>query len=89
MRRGHSVNHHKPECLPALTMVALYISEARETAHLKSPVPGPLDKAMTWTLLARLNWRLEEMSTCLESSRAQVGQIMEIFLVDLVALWII
>ena len=35
--------------------------EACETANCQSPVPGPLDKATTWILLARLGWRLEQM----------------------------
>jgi len=34
---------------------------ACETANCQSPVPGPLDKATTWILLARLGWRLERM----------------------------
>ena len=37
------------------------MARAYEEANCQSPVPGPLDKATTWIILARVGWRLEQM----------------------------
>ena len=66
------------------------MAEACETASCRSPVPGPLDKATTWILLARLGWRLEEMvHKPLQHQVLEVVSAWSIFAVGVAARWII